>query len=41
MSGALLMMLKWWLDRGMPHPPEEMDAFFQQLIMESVRKAIS
>jgi AcrR family transcriptional regulator len=41
MSGTLLMMLKWWLDRGMPHPPEEMDAFFQQLLMESVRKTIS
>jgi AcrR family transcriptional regulator len=36
MSGALLVMLKWWLDRGTPHAPEEMDAFFQQLIMKSV-----
>jgi AcrR family transcriptional regulator len=41
MSGALLMMLRWWLDRGMPYSPEEMDSFFQQLIMESTRKAIS
>jgi hypothetical protein len=40
MSGALLMLLKRWFDRGMPHPPEEMDAFFQQHTMESVRKAI-
>jgi AcrR family transcriptional regulator len=40
MSGALLMMLKWWLDRGMSHLPEEMDAFSQQLIMESARKAL-
>jgi AcrR family transcriptional regulator len=41
MSGALLMMLRWWLDKGMPHSPEEMDSFFQQLIMESTKKAIS
>jgi AcrR family transcriptional regulator len=40
-SGALLLMLKWWLDRGMANSPEEMNAFFQQLIMESVRKVFS
>jgi AcrR family transcriptional regulator len=40
MSGTLLMMARWWLDRGLPHQPEEMDAFFQKLIMESARKAI-
>jgi AcrR family transcriptional regulator len=41
MSGGLLMMLKWWLDRGMPLSPEEMNAFFQRLIVESISKALS
>jgi AcrR family transcriptional regulator len=41
MSGALLLMLKWWLEKGMTNTPEEMNDFFQQLIMESVRKVLS
>jgi AcrR family transcriptional regulator len=35
-AGALLLLLKGWLDDGMPHPPEYMDGVFQQLIMPGV-----
>jgi AcrR family transcriptional regulator len=41
MSGALLLMLKWWLDKGMAHSPEEMNVFFRQLVMEGVTKVLS
>ena len=40
-SGALLILLKWWLDRGMPNSPEEMNGFFQELVMKNVEKAFS
>lgn len=40
LSGTLLILLKWWLDHKMPHPPERMDAFFQQLAMPGVRQAM-
>jgi len=32
-AGALLIMLKWWLDNKMPYSPERMDEIFQQLVM--------
>ncbi len=35
-AGALLIMLKWWLDNKMPHTPERMDEIFQQLVMPGV-----
>jgi hypothetical protein len=41
MAGALLIMLKWWLERDMTNTPEEMNNFFQQLTMESVTKVFS
>ncbi len=39
-SSALLNMLKWWLENNMPYPPERMDTFFKQLVMEGVRRAL-
>jgi hypothetical protein len=36
-SGVLLVLLKWWLDKGLPYPPEIMDEIFQRLIMGSLR----
>jgi AcrR family transcriptional regulator len=36
LSGAFIALLKWWLDRGMPHTPEEMDATFHALVWSGV-----
>lgn len=36
-AGALLTLLKWWLDNKMPYSPECMDEMFQQLVMPGVR----
>jgi AcrR family transcriptional regulator len=39
-SGLLLVLLKWWLDKGLPYPPERMDEIFQHLIMGSMRDVL-
>ncbi len=31
-AGALLAVLKWWLRAGMPHPPQQMAAWFEILM---------
>jgi hypothetical protein len=36
----LLILLKWWLDNKMPYPPEQMNAFFQELVMPVVRRNV-
>lgn len=33
LAGALLWLLKWWLDNGMPHSPERMAEIYEQLAM--------
>ncbi len=40
LAGSLLMLLKWWLENGMPCSPESMDGIFQQLIMPGIRSAL-
>jgi hypothetical protein len=35
-AGAMLSMLQWWLDRGMPNSPEQMDALFHQMVWSGV-----
>ncbi len=40
MAGAILTMLRWWLDNGMPYPPEQMDAMFQQLVLPGVQATL-
>jgi AcrR family transcriptional regulator len=40
MAGALLILLKWWLDNKMPYSPEYMDEIFQQLVMSSARNIL-
>jgi AcrR family transcriptional regulator len=39
-AGALVTLLKWWLDNKMPYPPERMDEIFHQLVMPSVQAAV-
>jgi AcrR family transcriptional regulator len=35
-AGALLSLLKWWVDRGMRQPPEEMDQLFHRMVWKGV-----
>jgi AcrR family transcriptional regulator len=37
LSGSMLSLLRWWLDRGEKEPPEEMDKMFHQLVWTGVR----
>ncbi|HEY0069509.1 MAG TPA: TetR/AcrR family transcriptional regulator [Chloroflexia bacterium] len=38
-AGVLLALFQWWFDRDMPEPPEQLDAYFLQLVRPSVRAA--
>lgn len=40
LAGSLLILLKWWLENGMPGSPETMDGIFQQLVMPGIRSAL-
>jgi AcrR family transcriptional regulator len=31
-AGALLALMKWWIDRGMKEPPGEMDRLFHRMV---------
>jgi AcrR family transcriptional regulator len=37
LAGTVLGLVHWWLDRGLQQTPEQMEAFFQQLVMPGVR----
>lgn len=36
-AGALLTLMQWWLDRGMPESPEQINEYFLELVRPSVR----
>ncbi len=36
LAGALLNLIRWWLDRDMPYSAERMDEIFQQLAVPGV-----
>jgi AcrR family transcriptional regulator len=36
MAGALMTLIKWWMDNQMPYSPERMDEIFHQLVMPGV-----
>jgi AcrR family transcriptional regulator len=40
LAGALLTLVHWWLDHGTPYSPEQMEAFFQQLVMPGIRTVL-
>jgi AcrR family transcriptional regulator len=40
LAGSLLVLVKWWLENGMPVSPEEMDGNFQRLIMPGIRASL-
>ncbi len=39
-SGAMVMMLRWWLDNKMPYSPEEMDTMLHRLIQPGVQNCL-
>ena len=39
-AGALLGMIKWWLDEGMPYTTEEMEAIFFQMFLPGASQVI-
>ena len=39
-AGALLGMIKWWLDEDMPYTPQEMEAIFFQMFLPGASQVI-
>ncbi len=39
-TGAFLTLLKWWLEKNMPIPPEEMDDYFRKLVIPGLEDAL-
>lgn len=39
-AGALVTLLKWWIDNKMPYSPEQMDAMFRRLALSSAQAAL-
>jgi len=33
--GSLMAFAIWWLEHGMPYPPEQMDQMFQELTLRA------
>lgn len=40
LAGAMLSVLNGWLEAGRPYPPEQIDAMFQRLAMNGVKKLL-
>jgi AcrR family transcriptional regulator len=38
--GTFLALLQWWLEEEMPLPPEQMDAYFRQLMLPGVQQYV-
>ncbi len=39
-AASVLALVKWWLDNGMPYPPERMGMFYAALIIRPLEKEI-
>jgi AcrR family transcriptional regulator len=39
LAGALMSLLSWWVDRGMPSSPEQMDDVFHQMVWSGANSA--
>jgi len=39
-AGSLLSLVTWWLENGMPYPPEQMARIFRQLFFEGAQPII-
>jgi len=40
LASQFFALLKWWLDAGMPYPPESMDKIFHRLINPTIKSAL-
>ena len=40
LASEFFALLKWWLDAGMPYPPESMDKIFHNLVNPTLRSAL-
>lgn len=40
LASGVLNMLRWWIEHGMPYPPERMDEIFHELVMPGFRSAL-
>ncbi len=41
LAGSLQILLRWWLDNGMPYTPERMDEMFRQLTTPGISAAVT
>jgi hypothetical protein len=39
-AGSLLNLVTWWLENGMPYPPDQMAGIFRQLFFQGAQSAI-
>jgi AcrR family transcriptional regulator len=37
LAGALLGLVHWWLDHGVPYTPEQMETFFERIVLPGIR----
>ncbi len=40
LAGEMFALLMWWLDHGMPYPPQRMDEIFHDLVNPTVQAAL-
>jgi AcrR family transcriptional regulator len=40
-AGSLLSLVTWWLENGMPYPPEQMADIFRQLFFQGAQSVIN
>jgi hypothetical protein len=40
-AGAFLALLQWWAEHDMHVSPEEMDTYFQRLVLPGVQKVLA
>lgn len=40
LAGALIGLLRWWMTRGLPEPPEELEAIFMRLAASATGSAL-
>jgi AcrR family transcriptional regulator len=39
-AGSMLLLIEWWLDQNMPHPPHHMAKIYEQLITRATVNAV-
>jgi AcrR family transcriptional regulator len=40
-AGSLLSLVTWWLENGMPYPPEQMASIFRQLFFQGAQSVVN